>query len=277
MNPKDTSKKNLSFSDLLQIWNEEEEKQKRFLVLYTQGPREWWHQCHLWRHFYQENHQRITYFYWNQNLINPEFVPDGQSSEFSPILEVFLSISAIFMYMLRKCSPVCHQWSKTGTLKTFLDHSRVSTSHRSPATNNVLNLNIRGTVSSNYSLKINLNNFIYFLLNIVESNHIYSLSRRQPYYQYTIPQNGEKHDWFWPKCNQIHIIALKWGISKVESTATPSQFWKEQLSWSVVFTKWSKMTSLFLFDTISTHFSSKFNFMFCLGLYTKQNTLSSIS
>lgn len=37
-------------------------------------------------------------------------------------------------------SPVCHQWSKTGTLKTLFDHSSVSTSQCSPATNIVLNL-----------------------------------------------------------------------------------------------------------------------------------------
>lgn len=57
--------------------------------------------------------------------------------------------------------PVCHQWSRTGTLKTFLDHSRVSTSHLSPATNSVLNLSGRETVNSKYSLKVKPNSFIY--------------------------------------------------------------------------------------------------------------------
>lgn len=110
----------------------------------------------------------------------------GQSSQFPPVLAVSLSISATLIHMHGKRSPVCHQWSSTGTLKTFLDHSRVSTSHRSPATNNVLNLNIRGRVNSNYSLKINLNNVIHILLNIVKSNHIKVLRGKQPYYQYII-------------------------------------------------------------------------------------------
>lgn len=165
--------------------------------------------------------------------LNAEVVPDGWNLELPLILAVFLSISAIFMYIFRKCSPVCHQWSKTGTLKTFLDHSRVSTSHRSPATNNVLNLNIRGRVNSRYSLKINLNNFIYILLNIVQSNHSNFLWGKHPYYQYIILQNGERHDLFWPKCNLIHIMALERGISKVQFTATASQLWKEQSSWSL--------------------------------------------
>lgn len=101
-------------------------------------------------------------------------MPDGNSSGSPPPLAVFSNTLAIFLYMLGKCSPVCHQWSRTGTLKTFLDHSRVSTSHRSPATNIVLNLNIRESMNSNYSLKMILNNLILILLNIVESNHINS-------------------------------------------------------------------------------------------------------
>lgn len=155
-------------------------------------------------------------------------MPDGRSLELPPILAEFLSISALFVYIFRKCSPVCHQWSKTGTLKTFLDHSRVSTSHRSPATNNVLNLNIRGRVNSNYSLKINPSKLFYILLNIIQSNQINFLWGKQPYYQHIILQNGEKLDWFWPKCNLIHIMALERGISKVQFTATASQLWEEQ-------------------------------------------------
>lgn len=51
MNATDTSKKTLRVSDLLDIENKEEGKQDKCSVLYTQGPREWWHQCNLLKTF----------------------------------------------------------------------------------------------------------------------------------------------------------------------------------------------------------------------------------
>lgn len=57
--------------------------------------------------------------------------------------QFYLQTLKISPPLILQHSPVCHQWSKTGTLKTFFDHSSVSTSQCSPATNNVLNLQIK--------------------------------------------------------------------------------------------------------------------------------------